>query len=509
MTVNANDGQISITATGGETTLNFDFLIYASSDLLVRKRATDGTLTTLAITTDYTVPGGSINNPAGGTINLVVAATAGEVYTLASDVAESRAADFQQAGDLKASTLNADLDKLTRISQQLRRDIDAAVRIPTGGVNIDAGGVKVVNLGSATEPTDAVTLADAQALIAASGNVPAPLVTQIGSLLEATGTGTFAWRGGTSNVASASTVDLAATTTRRVVISGTTTITSFGVPTTSGQFRFIRFTDALILTHNATLLHLPGGANIPAAAEDRAIFISRGGSGWECYAYVKANGKPIIANLPTELGSMNAGRLLGRLPGSGSGSPQELTLGAGAAGLLDDADAEAMRTTIDAAQRMTLLASGNLTGATVNITNIAATYSQLFLYIDGASHDSGVAREIQVRFSTNNGSSYSSTATDYRGIKIVGAATPAQKARATLVEFGTAAAAAHMTGHVLITAYRSAVNARFQSFLNDGTTMAIAEGQLANAGVAINALQFLLDGAGNYDGGTYALYGIA
>ena len=347
MTVNANDGQISITATGGETTLNFDFLIYTSADLLVRKRATDGTLTTLTITTDYTVPGGSINNPAGGSISLVTPAVAGEVYTLASDVAESRTADFQQAGDLKASTLNSDLDKLTRVTQQLRRDVDAAVRIPTGGVNIDAGNVKIVNLGAATEATDAVTLADAQAILAASGNVPAPIASQIGSLLEATGTGTFAWRGGTSDVASAGTVDLAATTTRRVVITGTTTITSFGMPTSSGQFRFIRFTGALTLTHNATLLHLPGQANITTAAEDRAIFVSRGSNGWECYAYVRANGKPIIANLPTELGSMSQARLLGRLPGAGSGSPQELTLGSGAAGLLDDADAAAMRSTLE------------------------------------------------------------------------------------------------------------------------------------------------------------------
>jgi hypothetical protein len=185
-----------------------------------------------------------------------------------------------------------------------------------------------------------------QAQVAASGNVPAPISTQIGSVLRASGAGSFAWFGGTSDVASASTVDLAATTSRRVVITGTTTITSFGTPATSGDWRWLRFTGALTLTHNTTTLHLPGQANITTAAEDRALFVSRGGSGWECYAYVRASGKPIVPSLPTELGSMSAGRLLGRLPGSGSGSPQELTLGATGAALIDDETTAAARSTI-------------------------------------------------------------------------------------------------------------------------------------------------------------------
>lgn len=193
MTVLANDSQISITAVGGETSLDFDFLIYAASDLLVVKRSTSGTLTTLALTTDYTVPNGSLNDPDGGTINLVSAATAGEVYTLAADIPESRSANYQQAGDLRAATVNADFDKLVRITQQLRRDVDAAISIPTGGVNIDAEGAKIVNLGTPTVSTDAVTKGYADTLAVTAGNVPSPALADVGKWLKATATGVFGW----------------------------------------------------------------------------------------------------------------------------------------------------------------------------------------------------------------------------------------------------------------------------------------------------------------------------
>lgn len=82
-----------------------------------------------------------------------------------------------------------------------------------------------------------------------------------------------------SDIASASTVDLGAAVGRIVDVTGTTTITSFGT-VAAGIWRVVRFTGALTLTHNATSLILPGGANITTAAGDCLLAVSLGSGNW-------------------------------------------------------------------------------------------------------------------------------------------------------------------------------------------------------------------------------------
>jgi hypothetical protein len=95
-----------------------------------------------------------------------------------------------------------------------------------------------------------------------------------------------------ATLASAATTDIGAAASYAVKITGTTTITSFG---TDGQGpRFIRFTGALTLTHNASSLILPGGANITTAAGDTCIAIPiPSGAGWYVSNYTKADGTPL------------------------------------------------------------------------------------------------------------------------------------------------------------------------------------------------------------------------
>jgi hypothetical protein len=100
-----------------------------------------------------------------------------------------------------------------------------------------------------------------------------------------------------SDIASAATTNLGTATGEFVDVTGTTTITSFGT-IAAGIVRTVRFTGALTLTHNATSLILPGGANITTAANDTAIFRSLGSGNWLCVAYKKADGNPVIAQLP-------------------------------------------------------------------------------------------------------------------------------------------------------------------------------------------------------------------
>lgn len=88
-------------------------------------------------------------------------------------------------------------------------------------------------------------------------------------------------------VASATTCDIGAVQAGKILISGTTTITGLG--TTIDKRRFVRFSGILTLTHNATSLILPGGANIVTAAGDTGIFMSDSSGNWRCYAFQRAN----------------------------------------------------------------------------------------------------------------------------------------------------------------------------------------------------------------------------
>ncbi|MCA3265468.1 MAG: hypothetical protein ING19_05300 [Azospirillum sp.] len=99
-----------------------------------------------------------------------------------------------------------------------------------------------------------------------------------------------------SSVASAATVDLGAINSRNVLITGTTTITSFGNTGGEGRAYRVRFGGALTLTHNATSLILPGGANIATAAGDTAELVKESGTGnWRCADYQRASGQAVVA----------------------------------------------------------------------------------------------------------------------------------------------------------------------------------------------------------------------
>lgn len=98
-----------------------------------------------------------------------------------------------------------------------------------------------------------------------------------------------------ATVASATTTDIGAATSEHVSITGTTTITGFGT-VAAGTRRTGRFTGALTLTHNATSLILPGGANITTAAGDRFSARSLGSGNWVVDWYQRANGQAIDVN---------------------------------------------------------------------------------------------------------------------------------------------------------------------------------------------------------------------
>ena len=91
-----------------------------------------------------------------------------------------------------------------------------------------------------------------------------------------------------SDIASAATTDIGASSGQYVEVTGTTTITALGT-TDAGVRRVVRFMGVLTLTYNATSLILPGNANITSTADDCATFISLGSGNWMCVDYQRGS----------------------------------------------------------------------------------------------------------------------------------------------------------------------------------------------------------------------------
>ncbi len=106
-------------------------------------------------------------------------------------------------------------------------------------------------------------------------------------------------------VSSATTTDIGAVAGSNIVVSGTTTITGFG--TKANRRRYVRFSGALTLTHNATSLILPGAANIITIAGDTAIFQSDASGNWRCVLYVSATYAPFAGKMIKKTSYMGNG----------------------------------------------------------------------------------------------------------------------------------------------------------------------------------------------------------
>lgn len=91
--------------------------------------------------------------------------------------------------------------------------------------------------------------------------------------------------GAWTTVASAATVDLGAQTSRNIVISGTTGITSFGSTATPDNLPFnVRFSGSLTITHSANLI-CPGATNLSVVARDSITVVQITTGTWAIVAY--------------------------------------------------------------------------------------------------------------------------------------------------------------------------------------------------------------------------------
>lgn len=114
------------------------------------------------------------------------------------------------------------------------------------------------------------------------------------------------------SIASATTTDLGTASSNNVLISGTTTINSFGTSASlSNPIYFIQFSNILTLTYNATSMILPGAANITTAANDSALVEYINASGyWRMIAYFPNSGAAALGTAA----SKNIGTSGGTVP---------------------------------------------------------------------------------------------------------------------------------------------------------------------------------------------------
>ncbi len=92
------------------------------------------------------------------------------------------------------------------------------------------------------------------------------------------------------DVASASTVDLGLIATHNVQVTGTTTITAFGSSAdTDTPLYWVKFGGAMIVTHNATSLVMPGLVNYTTSAGDCMLCEYIGSGNWRVRAIMPRN----------------------------------------------------------------------------------------------------------------------------------------------------------------------------------------------------------------------------
>ena len=282
MTVTANDRRIQYTATAGQTVFPYDFIIEADSEItVIQTLASDGTSTTLTLTTDYTVSG--VGDASGGNITLVSGAALNDTLTIVGATPITRTTDFNQAGDFLASELNEQLDRITNILQEnetetkrafLLKDEDTAtsVELPITSVRsskylaFDSSGDPIAADGTAESPTTAFmkTVLEAETAAAARTTLDAQedVITTRGDLI----------RGSSSNVAER----LALGTANQILTSdGTdanwssninvTDATISGNATISGTLNASQTTQTIssgAITYNQTVCNIRGEGNL-------------------------------------------------------------------------------------------------------------------------------------------------------------------------------------------------------------------------------------------------------
>jgi hypothetical protein len=129
MSVSSATNRIVYTCDGVTTAYPFPYYFFADSNLVVTKKliASPYTETVLVLNTDYTVTGAGV--PTGGHIDLTAAYAATFYLIIERIMPLTQTTDFIEGDPARAETIEASLDKLVMICQQLQAEIDTSILI--------------------------------------------------------------------------------------------------------------------------------------------------------------------------------------------------------------------------------------------------------------------------------------------------------------------------------------------------------------------------------------------
>lgn len=129
------------TGDGSSTTLAIPWLYLRKADVVVKRRtAADTALTTLALTTDYTLTDAGSEN--GGTLTFVTApASALKTYVWLNGIGTVQETRFKQAGSDSASTKNNDYDRIWQKLAVLEERLTRSFSLPLADTTSDMEGV--------------------------------------------------------------------------------------------------------------------------------------------------------------------------------------------------------------------------------------------------------------------------------------------------------------------------------------------------------------------------------
>jgi hypothetical protein len=541
--------------TGAQTAFPTSFVFWDSDDLQVIHTDAADLETTWVRGTQYTVTGGSGTT---GTVNVSTSPTdytpvSGTRLTIRSALPNTQPTSLPAGGPFPSTSVEQSFDQNVRLIQQLAEEVTRTVQLPvtstnSGIVTPEPEATKFLRWDSAADNLE-------NADITGQGSIGLPVVIAEG------GTNAITAAGARTNLDFTKGADIVSATALALGtdgnyfdITGTTTITSIGTWNVGDIVR-LHFDGVLTLTHHATNLVLPGGQDIKTAAGDEFTFIEYAAGTWRCLNYQPATGT-ILRGQGTDIASASPLVLTDvATDGSyfdvtGTTGFSAMTVPAGMFFMLQfdgaltlthgaslDLPSEANITTAagdraicfaTAADTVQVLSYFKADGkavvetpvptglteivastalpaaATLDISSIAQTYSALVLVVTGASCDTAT-RTLRVQLGNTT---LDTTAGNYMG-NVIHFGSSSVNGAATVFGVGGSSSAAQTTScSIVLTGYQA----------NTYTT-AISSGQAAGpvgtsgnithlSTAAIDIIGLLWSGSGDFDAGTYALYGV-